>query len=366
MYTIFGNFDRRKRLLPYRENLFILKKQFMLPLFFSDSNKIKDNDIIVLAGDVGGTKTNLALYKMAKGETIELKEGNYKSQDYKSITEITNIFLKDQPQPEACCIGVAGPVFDQKVKLTNLSWEMDGNEIAKQMRLEKFHLINDLEATAYGLAMLSDDDTVTIHKGSEAPSGNAAIIAPGTGLGEAGLYFDGKVFHPFATEGGHCDFASRDQEDFELFEYLQKKFGHVSYERVICGPGIINIYQFLQEEKKLEEPSRVTEKIKQGDAAAEISQHTEQSALCDKTMQLFIRFLAFESANLALKMKATGGLFIGGGIAPQLIPLFNKYQFSDSFKDSGRMSHLLEKVTASIILNTKTALLGAAYYGANG
>ena len=338
----------------------------MLPLLFSDSTKTKNSDVLVLAGDVGATKTNLALFKMNQKNAKVLKEGNYKSQKYKSITEITSNFLEGQPQPAACCIGVAGPVFDGKVKLTNLSWEMDSKEIAKQMGLAKIHLINDLEATAYGLAMLGNEDTVTVHKGSDTPSGNAAIIAPGTGLGEAGIYFDGKIYHPFATEGGHCDFASRDKLDFELYEYLQNKFGHVSYERVICGPGILNIYQFLKENNRLDEPAWVTDTIKQGDAAAEISKHTDQSALCDKTMQLFIRFLAFESANLTLKMKATGGLFIGGGIAPQLIPLFKKYHFNDSFKDSGRMSQLLEKVTVSIILNTKTALLGAAYFGANG
>ena len=338
----------------------------MLPLLFRDPNKTKDSEMIVIAGDVGGTKTNLALYEMTKGKIIELKEGNYKSQEYKSITEITSEFLEEQPKPSACCIGVAGPVFDGKVELTNLSWKMDSTEIAKQMGLAKVHLINDLEATAYGLALLSDKDLVTIHKGSDTPFGNAAIIAPGTGLGEAGIYYDGKFYHPFASEGGHSDFAARDKLDFELYEYLQNKFGHVSYERVICGPGIFNIYQFLQEQKKLEEPSWVTDKIKKGDAAATISEHTEQSALCDKTMQLFIRFLAFESANLALKMKATGGIFIGGGIAPQLITLFKKYSFEECFMDSGRMSHLLEKVTVSIILNTKTAMLGAAFYGANG
>lgn len=338
----------------------------MLPLLFSDPTKTKDRDVLVLAGDVGATKTNLALFKMNQKNAKVLKEGNYKSQKYKSITEITSNFLEGQPQPATCCIGVAGPVLEGKVKLTNLSWEMDSKEIAKQMGLAKIHLINDLEATAYGLAMLENKDIVTIHKGSDTPSGNAAIIAPGTGLGEAGIYFDGKFYHPFATEGGHSDFASRDKPDFELYEYLQNKFGHVSNERVICGPGIVNIYQFLKEEKKLEEPAWVTDKIKQGDAAAEISKHTDQSELCNKTMQLFIRFLARESANLTLKMKATGGLFIGGGIAPQLIPLFEKYRFNDSFLDSGRMNHLLEKVTVSIILNTKTAMLGAAYYGAHG
>lgn len=334
----------------------------MLPLQFSD--KAIAGTLIVLAGDVGATKTNLALFRMKGNSAVLLKEGSYKSQQYNSITEMTDDFLLAQPRPDACCIGVAGPVFDGKVKLTNLSWEMDSGKIARKMDLEKVDLINDLEATAYGLAMLTDADTVVIHKGDSTPSGNAAIIAPGTGLGEAGLYFDGKFYHPFATEGGHSDFASRHKPDFELYEYLQGKFGHVSYERVVSGPGIFNIYQFLKEEKKLAEPDRITEKIKEGDAAAEISKHIEQSDLCNETMRLFIRFLANESANLVLKIKATGGLFIGGGIAPQIIPLFKKYRFNDSFVDSGRMNHLLEKVTVTIILNPKTAMLGAAYYGA--
>ena len=336
----------------------------MLPLLFSDSDKNKRDNIHVLAGDVGGTKTNLALFRMNGEDVTTVKESSYKSQEFKSITEITDDFLKDQPHPEACCIGVAGPVFNGKVKLTNLSWELDSNEIAKQMGLANVYLINDLEATAFGLAMLTDKDLQIIYKGSEAPSGNAAIIAPGTGLGEAGLYFDGKIYHPFATEGGHTDFASRDKTDFELYEYLQNKFGHVSCERVICGPGIFNIYQFLKDEKRMEEPGWLNDEIKKDDAPAVISKHIEQSNLCNETMRLFIRFLAHETANLVLKMKATGGLFIGGGIAPQLISLFDKYQFNNSYLDSGRMNHLLEKATVSIILNNKTAMLGAAYYGA--
>lgn len=334
----------------------------MLPLQFS--NRAITGPVTVLAGDVGATKTNLALFKLDGESNSVLKENRYSSQQYKSITEITNDFLKDQPQPEACCIGVAGPVLNGKVNLTNLPWELDAHEIAKEMELAKVYLINDLEANAYGLAMLTDKDTLVIHKGSEKLPGNAAIIAAGTGLGEAGLYFDGKLYHSFATEGGHTDLASRDKVDFELYEYLQKEFGHVSNERVVSGPGIYNIYSFLKNKKKLEEPAPITDKIEQGDSAAEISKHIDQSALCNETMRLFIRFLAYESANLVLKLKATGGLFIGGGIAPQIIPLFEKYQFNRSFVNSGRMNHLLEKVTVSIILNTKTAMLGAAYYGA--
>ena len=337
----------------------------MLPLQFSDSKKKENGHTIVLAGDVGGTKTNLVLFKMDGKKHTLLKEEKFSTQEFNSLTEITTRFLDGQPHPEACCIGVAGPVLNGKVNLTNLSWEMDSSEIASQMGLPEIHLINDLEATAYGLAMLSDEDIVTVHNGAEMPTGNAAIIAPGTGLGEAGIFFDGKLFHPFATEGGHCDFAPRNKEDFELYEYLQNKFGHVSYERVISGPGIEMIYRFLKEEKKIEEPAAVTAKISKGDEAAQISRHTEESPLCDKTMEHFIRFLAWESANLSLKMKATGGLFIGGGIAPQIIPLFKKYSFQDRFTDSGRMNHLLKKVPVNILLNPKTAMLGAAYYGAN-
>lgn len=182
-------------------------------------------------------------------------------------------------------------------------------------------------------------DIAVIHAGDEVPVGNAAVIAPGTGLGEAGLYWDGNYYHPFATEGGHSDFAPRNEFDFEMYTFLQKKFGHVSRERLICDPGIVNIYHFLREEKKWEEPEWLKGKV-------------------------FIRYLAYESANLAFKLKATGGLFIGGGIAPQIVSLFENSSFYSSFCQSGRLNYLLEKIPVKIILNTKTALLGAAFYGA--
>lgn len=336
----------------------------MLPLLFPSHNKLDHHTVTVLAADVGGTTANLALIEMSRDQNTMLKQQNYPSRKYKSIVEITDDFLEDQPRPDACCIGVAGPVFNGTAKLTNLSWELNRNEIAQQLGLLNAYLINDLEATAYGLAMLTDEDVVKIHHGSDQPSGNVAILAPGTGLGESGVYFDGAFYHPFASEGGHSDFAARDKLDFELYEYLQKKYGHVSNERLICGPGIVNIYQFLKTKKKLREPTWISDKIEQGDSPAVISKHISQSALCNETMRLFIRYLAHESANLALKMKATGGLFIGGGIAPQLIPLFEKYEFNASFVSSGRMNHLLEKVPVCILLNPQTAMLGAAYYGA--
>ncbi|HRQ50625.1 MAG TPA: glucokinase, partial [Agriterribacter sp.] len=182
--------------------------------------------------------------------------------------------------------------------------------------------------------------------------------------GEAGLYWDGAWFHPFATEGGHADFAARSSFDFELYTFLQQLFGHVSWERLVCGPGIVNIYRFLRDVKKMEEPAWLTQKMHGADMPAVISEHAGESTLCKTTMEHFVRYLAYESANLVLKLNATGGLFIGGGIAPQIIPLLDNDAFYTSFRQSGRLNFLLEKVPVKLILNTKAALLGAAYYAA--
>ena len=202
-----------------------------------------------------------------------------------------------------------------------------------------------------------------IHQGDKDAAGNIAIIAPGTGLGEAALYWDGHTHHPFATEGGHCDFAPRNKFDFDLYSFLQKKLGHVSWERLISGPGIVNIYEFLHDEMKREEPPWLRKEFENNDAAIIISRNADKCETCAEAMRLFTTYLAYESANLVLKVKATGGLFIGGGIAPQNISLFQHDIFFSSFRQSGRLNYLLEKIPVKIILNTKTALLGAADYG---
>ena len=318
---------------------------------------------IVLAGDIGATKTNLALYKENGINVTLLKEDHFKSNDYKNIIELAGAFLKDAPFPAVICFGVAGPVINGSAKLSNIEWEIHIDELMDHFKIKNIHLINDLEATAYGLAMLDEEDISPLHKGVDEAVGNAAIIAPGTGLGEAGLFWDGDIYHPFATEGGHGDFAPRNEFDFEFYTFLQKQFGHVSWERLVCGPGIVNIYAFLRDEKKRNEPAWLKEKLINADTAAVISQHVMQSEICQETMQLFIRYLAYEASNLVLKLKATGGLFIGGGIAPQMVPLFALNNFYSFFCQSGRLNYLLEKVPVKIILNAKTALLGAAYYG---
>lgn len=337
----------------------------LLPFKLSNLNKQPRKASTILAGDAGATKTNLALYKCEGDQLVLLKEGQYKSNTFKNFIELADTFIKDLPAPDSICIGVAGPVLNGHVKFSNIDWELDSNEIATHFNIQQVFLINDLEATAYGLALLDEKDTTLIQKGSTHAVGNAAVIAPGTGLGEAGIFYDGQFFHPFATEGGHSDFAPRNEFDFELYTYLQKRFGHVSWERLVCGPGIVNIFQFLQHEKKREVPAWLKEKMAAADGAAVISQYSNEVDICKETMQLFIRYLAFESANLVLKMKATGGLFIGGGIIPKIVAVLTNNQFMSSFCASGRMNYLLEKTPVKVIMNTKTALLGAAFYAAN-
>jgi len=321
-------------------------------------------DLLVLAGDIGGTKTNLALYSAAGNKLLLLQDIQYRTSDFSSISDLLISFIKDIPEPHKICLGVAGPVLNGHAKLSNIKWDIDKNELTKHFKKD-FSIINDLEATAYGLAMLNEEDTFVIHQAKTQISGNAAVIAPGTGLGEAGIYWDGEFYHPFATEGGHTDFAARSTIDFEFFLYLQKQFGHVSWERVLSGPGILQIYHFLVHEVKIEESAFIKEQFKNGYDASIISRNVEKCPLCKETMELFIRFLAFESANLVLKHNATGGLFIGGGIAPFILDFFKKYNFNTYFNQSGRLNDLIENVTVKVILNTKAALLGAAWYGLN-
>lgn len=318
--------------------------------------------MIILAGDIGATKSDLALFNFENNHPVIVHESKFKSKDHLNVLSLIKEFQKDIPSPDAICLGVAGPVLNGHTKLSNIGWEIDCEDLAHHFNKRDVHLINDLEATAYGLSILNENDFAVIHKGDNKAIGHIAVIAPGTGLGEAALFWDGNNHYPFATEGGHCDFAPRNKFDFELYSFLQKKFGHVSWERLICGPGIVNIYHFLRDEKKREEPKWARGEINGTDAAAFISQHMNEIEICRETMHLFIRYLAFESANLILKFKATGGLFIGGGIVPKVISLLQDDIFYSYLLQSGRLNYLVEKVPIKVILNTKAALLGAAQY----
>ena len=344
-----------------------------IPLFFARKSQLREKTITVLAGDVGGTKTNLGLYH-ADEEVVTLAfEKTYHSAAYSSCIDIVKDFLSESTNagksiPNRICLGVAGPVVHGKVEITNLSWELNAEEIRIASGVSEVFLLNDLEATAYGLAGLCDDDFLTICEGNRDVKGNIAIIAPGTGLGEAGLISDGAFYHPFSTEGGHTDFAPRTVIDIKLFQYLQNKYGIVSWERVIAGPGIHDIYEFLVNVIQRVQPEWLKEAIQKDDPSAVISQTAldEKDAACVETLQLYIRYLARESSNLALKMKATGGLFLGGGIPPKITSLLQYNIFYDNFLDCDRMQHLLKNIPIRIILNSNTALIGAAYFGAYG
>lgn len=342
-----------------------LKKQQYLPRFTAPLNS-GDTKTYLLAGDLGGTKTNLALFSSLNGELDLIRQEKYASRDYQNFSEMIKRFLSDSADtpPQRICIGVAGPVVKGKVELTNLSRELSEEEIRQSTGIQAVALINDLEATAYGLATLAPHQLTTLHRGAADHSGNIAIIAPGTGLGMAGLYWDGQYHHPFPTEGGHTDFAPRTDLDILLLRYLQEKYDIVSWERLISGPGITDIYEFLRDIKGMDEPTELRTLMDAGDAAAEISKAAIAGKIpvCVKTMELFVRYLARESCNLVLKMKSTGGLFLGGGIPPKIAALLETGGFYHHYMQGDRMAELLASVPIHIVNNDKSALWGAAYY----
>ena len=342
----------------------IIRKD-QIPFAILKTKKPHDNSI-VMAADVGGTKTNLALFQIENGTLTLLKEKSYRTKMYKSFVEMVHDFHDgDSPSTDGACLGVAGPVHHGKVRGTNFPWEIDREEIHEELNIPFVSVINDMEANAYGLAALDENDFDTLKNGSNIP-GNAVLISPGTGLGEAGLFWDGSHYHPFASEGGHCDFSPRNELDLEILNFLQEKYGHVSWERLISGPGILDIYAVLRNLSGKQEPQWLQEKLEKGDPSIVITETAldGKDPICIETLEVFIRFLAIESAQLALKFKATGGIYIGGGIMPNIINGINREGFCTNFIDAGRMKSLLQMVPVKIILNEKTALLGAAYYAA--
>jgi glucokinase len=266
----------------------------------------------------------------------------------------------------AASFGVAGPVRDGRVQATNLPWTIDGAEVARKLGLERVGLINDLEANAWGLETLAPADLLVLQAGADDARGNRALIAAGTGLGQAGLVFDGTRHLPFACEGGHSSFAPRDELEDGLLVFLRAKFGHVSWERVLSGPGLHNVYQFLRETQRGLEPDWLGEQIRAGDPAAAISQAATsgRSELAEMALSLFVDLYGSEAGNLALKTLSTGGIYLGGGIAPRIRTWLARPAFLEAFLSKGRMRALLETVPVRLVLNDQTALLGAARHAA--
>lgn len=335
----------------------------MIPIAFPKRESLKEGATL-LAADVGGTKTALAWVEIRAGEISIIREAVYSSKQFSTLLHVIRAFMADATLPERLSIAFAGPVHEGKAHATNLGWDIDIRQISLETGIPQVFLINDLEAEAYGLAALKEEDLITIYAGDTSPKGNAAIIAPGTGLGEAGMYWDGSALHPFATEGGHTDFAPRNAFDWDMLQYLQQKYGHVSWERVLSGPGICNIYDFLRDVKHREEPAWLQENMKNQEPGAAIgSGALEGCPICVETLQVFARYLAVEASNLALKLNATGGVFIGGGIPPKIWNASLQAIFLEHYLQVGRLRPLMELVPVHIVLNTKAVLLGAAYYG---
>jgi len=342
---------------------------------------------MILAGDVGGTKTQLALYDWTTERIDPVRAEIFHSGDYASLEEMLTEFLAppkppvpiDQPeQPkeeeassvpeapplriEAACFGVAGPVFQNHSRTTNLPWVVDGPALSKQFDIRHVQLLNDLEAMAHGILLLRPDELATLNAGTPPSHKQAiALIAAGTGLGESILFWDGVRYRPMPSEGGHSDFAPNSDQEIELLRYLRGHYLHVSFERVLSGPGLAAIYEYLRDAKK-NEPTWLSEKIKAGDPAAEIAEAglKGQAEIAKQALDLFAAIYGAEAGNLALKAMAVNGVYLGGGIAPKLLTKLKDGTFMKAFTNKGRYKRLMGQIPVHVVMNQHTALLGAA------
>lgn len=324
---------------------------------------------MILAGDIGGTKTVLALLDKDKnGVWVCKQEQTFSSLAYLEFTDILKEFLPPKTNITAACFGVAGPVVNQRCQTTNLPWLLDSSELKTTLNTLQVKLLNDLEAMALGMLHLPESDLLELNPNAQAQTGNIAVIAAGTGLGEAMLYWDGERYHPMATEGGHCDFAPQTEQQDALLVYLRNKYPqHVSCERLISGMGFSNIYDFFCDHDFSTACLAVPE-VDDNEAGidrnAVISRLgvSGEDVLCTETVRLFVELYGAEAGNLALKSLAIGGVFIGGGIAPKILPMMQDGQFIRAFKAKGRFEGLLDKVSVKLSLNPRTPLLGAMNY----
>lgn len=323
---------------------------------------------MLLAGDVGGTKTNLAVFSPESGPRAPLAEATFPSPDYPSLEAVAREFLRQVGlKAERAVFGVAGPVVAGRATITNLPWVIDETLLAEALGLSSARLLNDLEAIAHAVLLLEASDLHTLNEGEPVARGAITIIAPGTGLGEAYLTWDGSRYRPHASEGGHADFAPSRPLEIGLLRSLQDRFGHVSWERVCSGQGIANIYAFLRD-SGYEEPAWLAEQLATVSDPTPIIVNTalesdETCEICTTTLEVFVSILGAETGNLALKVLATGGVYLGGGIPPRILPALERGGFLDSFRQKGRLSDLMARMPVHVILNPKVALLGAASHG---
>jgi glucokinase len=319
---------------------------------------------MILAGDVGGTKVHLALYDFINGKLEYSRDERFPAKDYSGLEEIVTEFLGPH-KVTAACFGVPGPVRNGRLRLTNLPWTLDSHELSVSLAITHVFLINDLEANGYGVAELSADQIFTLSEGDVSQIGNRALIAAGTGLGEAMLIWDGRNHTPYPSEGGHADYAPRNEDEIDLLRFLKQKYnGRISTERVVSGPGLTNIYEFLREVRGVDEPVWLAERIAAEDPNAVITELAlaAKSEICEKALDIFVSAYGAETGNLALKLLSVGGVYVGGGIAPRIIEKLKDGRFLKAFTDKGRLSQLLVNMPVRIILESRAALLGAAAY----
>ena len=318
---------------------------------------------MILAGDIGGTNARLALFERNGNDVAMRAHQDYRTRDFGSLDDVIRGFLTNHPGTvEAACFGVAGPVLQNKVTATNLAWAIDGADLAKSLALKETLLLNDLVAYAYGALAMKPEELVILQAGKPA-EGNRALIAAGTGLGEGGLLWYKGAHLPVPTEGGHSDFAPIDDLGVDLYRYLRAKFGRVSCERVVSGGGLRNIYEFLRDTKRAEEPPALAEEMKSAkDVPALISQHgmAGKYTICEQALDVFCTYYGAEAGNIALKFVAIGGVYVGGGIAVKILPKLQTSGFIKAFNDKGRMGPLVNAMTVTVINNEHAGLIGAA------
>lgn len=318
---------------------------------------------MILAGDVGGTKVHLALFDFTDGNLKHTRDQVFPAKEYTGLEEIVKEFVVSEKVTSAC-FGVPGPVRDGRLRLTNLPWTLDSRELARDLKIDYVFLINDLQANGYGIAELGADQIYTLSEGDSGQVGNRGLISAGTGLGEAFLVWDGRNYEPYPSEGGHSDYAPRNEDEIDLLRFLRQKYnGRISFERVVSGMGLSNVYEFLREVRGMEEPPWLAARI-----AAASDPNTvitdmalaAKSEICEKALDMFVSAYGAEAGNMALKLLSVGGVYIGGGIAPRILEKLKDGTFMKAFTDKGRLSQLLINMPVRIILESRAALMGAA------
>lgn len=321
-----------------------------------------------LVGDIGGTKTNIAIIESVNNKFITKFEKLFPSKEFDSLRTIVKKIVEEDlikvSSLKGACFGVAGPIKDGKCDATNLPWLVDSKKIAEVLELDEVYLLNDLEAASYGIEVLKEEDFYVLNKGIVQKNGNKCLISAGTGLGESVIFWDGKQYKPSASEGGHADFAPRNEIEIKLLNYLINKYGRISCERILSGPGLLNIYNFFKDTEYQNTPFWLLERLRNEDSSAVISEIaiSKKDECCERALDLFVSIYGAEAGNLALTTLATGGVYIGGGIAPKIIEKLKDGTFIQAFTHKGRLSVLVSRIPVKIILNHKVPILGCVNY----